>query len=195
MGIIERFYDLTGGNIFMDGMDIREINVNHLRKHIGLVGQEPVLFEGTIAYNISLGKEGATQEEIEEAARASNAHNFIMEFPDQYSTFVGEKGTQLSGGQKQRIAIARAIIKNPKILLLDEATSALDSESEKVVQEALDRVMKGRTTLVIAHRLSTIRNADVIAVISEGTVAEIGNHEELVRNGGLYYNLVTRQKS
>ena len=157
------------------------------------MSQEPVLFVGTIAENIAYGKPGASQEEIEAAARMANAHNFIMGFPDKYQTQVGERGAQMSGGQKQRIAIARAIIKNPKILLLDEATSALDTESEKVVQEALDTAMKGRTTIIVAHRLSTIRGADQIAVVNKGKIAELGTHQSLMDLGGIYFNLVQRQ--
>jgi len=191
--LLERFYDIQDGELLLDGVSIKELNVRWLRQHIGLVGQEPVLFSGSIADNIRMGKPDATDEEVENAAKASNAHNYIMDFPDKYNTQVGEKGTQLSGGQKQRIAIARAIIKNPSILLLDEATSALDSESEKVVQQALDSVMKGRTTIVVAHRLSTIRYADIIAVIEEGQVAEMGKHEELMELNGIYRSLVERQ--
>jgi ABC-type multidrug transport system fused ATPase/permease subunit len=157
------------------------------------VGQEPVLFVGTIAENIAYGKPGATMEEIEAAAKLANAHNFIMDFRDKYNTEVGERGAQMSGGQKQRIAIARAIIKDPSILLLDEATSALDTESEKVVQEALDTAMKGRTTIIVAHRLSTIKNADQIAVVHKGRIAELGTHQQLIDHGGIYFNLVQRQ--
>jgi len=193
VSLIERFYDPQEGQVFLDDKDIKTINPHSLRQQIGLVGQEPVLFSGTIAENIKMGKGDATDEEVEAAARAANAHNFISEFPAKYSTDVGEKGTQLSGGQKQRIAIARAIIKNPSVLLLDEATSALDAESERVVQAALDSVMKGRTTIVVAHRLSTIRHADVIAVIEDGVIAEMGKHDELMEKNGLYRMLVERQ--
>jgi len=192
--LLERFYDPSKGEILLDGVNLKDLNLKSLRNEIGLVGQEPVLFAGTIAENIRYGKQDATMEEIEQAAKSANAHKFISEFPDGYDTQVGEKGTQMSGGQKQRIAIARAIIKNPKVLLLDEATSALDSESEKVVQEALDRVMKGRTTIVIAHRLSTIRHADCIAVVQAGVIAEQGTHKELMELEGLYYDLVARQQ-
>eukprot|EP01114_Cavostelium_apophysatum_P016898 TRINITY_DN48_c0_g1_i1.p1 TRINITY_DN48_c0_g1~~TRINITY_DN48_c0_g1_i1.p1 ORF type:complete len:1280 (-),score=427.38 TRINITY_DN48_c0_g1_i1:235-4074(-) len=191
--LVQRFYDPTDGEIFLDDVPLKELNVKWLRKQIGVVGQEPVLFMGTIADNIRYGKPNATREEVEEAAKASNAHNFIMEFPDKYDTQVGEKGAQLSGGQKQRIAIARAIIKDPSVLLLDEATSALDNESEKIVQEALDSVMKGRTTIVVAHRLSTIRNADHIVVINKGKVREQGTHDELIKKNGLYSKLVSLQ--
>jgi len=190
ISLIERFYDPASGDIKVDKFFLKDINIKCLRHQIGLVSQEPVLFSGTIAENISYGKEGATQEEIEAAARSANAHNFISEFPDGYKTQVGERGTQLSGGQKQRIAIARAIIKDPKILLLDEATSALDTESEKVVQDALDTVMKGRTTIVVAHRLSTIQHSDKICVFRDGKIHEQGTHKDLMALGGAYYELV-----
>ncbi|CAK4336448.1 unnamed protein product [Aphanomyces euteiches] len=192
VALLERFYNPTSGSITLDGRDISTLNLHWLRSHIGLVGQEPVLFVGTIAENIASGISDYKslpdlQERVEAAAKMANAHNFIMQFPDGYQTQVGLKGEQLSGGQKQRIAIARAIMKNPSILLLDEATSALDSESEKVVQEALDKLLaaKGRTTIVIAHRLSTIRNADKICVVSGGRIAEQGTHDELIRLNGI----------
>jgi len=193
IGMLQRFYDPLSGEITLDGINTKLMNVSWLRHQMGLVSQEPVLFAGTIASNIGYGKDEATQEEIEQAARAANAHNFIVNFPDGYRTEVGERGVQLSGGQKQRIAIARAIIRNPKILLLDEATSALDTESERVVQEALDSVQVGRTTIVIAHRLSTIKDADNILVIDEGTVVEQGSHSELMELNGFYSRLVNRQ--
>ena len=174
-------------------MNIKELNLKWLRSHIGVVSQEPILFDTTIAENIRYGKEDATIEEIQEAAKNANAHNFIMELPKGYETLVGEAGTQLSGGQKQRVAIARALVSNPKILLLDEATSALDTESEATVQEALDRAREGRTTIVIAHRLSTIQNADIIVSIEDGHVVETGSHSDLMARKGLYFDLVTAQ--
>ncbi|KUF91775.1 hypothetical protein AM588_10010238 [Phytophthora nicotianae] len=193
ISLIERFYDPVAGEVLLDGHNIKDLNLGWLRSQIGLVGQEPTLFIGTIAENISYGlAEQPSQQQIEEAAKMANAHDFITQFPDGYNTQVGMKGEQLSGGQKQRIAIARAILKNPDILLLDEATSALDSESEKVVQEALDKVMalKRRTTIVIAHRLSTIRRADKICVVSGGKIAEQGTHQELLQLNGIYAGLV-----
>ena len=181
--------------ITIDGHDIKDLNLKWLRGNIGVVSQEPVLFDTSITENIQYGKENATQAQIEAAAKAANAYNFISELPEGFNTIVGEKGTQLSGGQKQRIAIARALVRDPKILLLDEATSALDTESEKVVQDALDRAREGRTTIVIAHRLSTIQTADVIASIEGGRVVEMGTHTELMNNKGLYFELVTAQVS
>ena len=175
------------------GKDVRELNLKWLRSHIGVVSQEPVLFDTTIADNIRYGREDATMKDIEAAAKAANAHSFISEIPNGYRTLVGERGTQLSGGQKQRIAIARALVRDPKILLLDEATSALDTESESIVQEALDKARKGRTTIVIAHRLSTIQSADVIASVADGQVVETGTHSQLMDQEGLYYELVTAQ--
>ncbi|KAG1688097.1 hypothetical protein DVH05_004413 [Phytophthora capsici] len=193
ISLIERFYDPVAGDVLLDGHNVKDLNLSWLRSQIGLVGQEPTLFIGTIAENIAYGlSEQPSQQEIEDAAKMANAHDFITQFPDGYDTQVGMKGEQLSGGQKQRIAIARAILKNPNILLLDEATSALDSESEKVVQEALDKVvaLKRRTTIVIAHRLSTIRRADKICVVSGGKIAEQGTHQELLQLNGIYANLV-----
>ena len=179
--------------ITIDGRNIQDLNLKWLRSKIGVVSQEPVLFNTTIRENIRYGHETATTAQIEAAAKNANAHNFIMQLPDGYNTHVGERGTQLSGGQKQRIAIARALVRDPKILLLDEATSALDTQSEKVVQDALDKAREGRTTIVIAHRLSTIRTADVIASIEAGRVVEMGTHLELMDNEGLYFELVTAQ--
>ncbi|OQR88680.1 ATP-binding Cassette (ABC) superfamily [Thraustotheca clavata] len=201
VALIERFYQQQKGSITLDGRELSSLNLPWLRNQIGLVGQEPVLFVGTIADNIAGGLSNTDdvydlQQRVEEAAKMANAHNFITQFPDGYQTQVGLKGEQLSGGQKQRIAIARAIMKNPSILLLDEATSALDSESEKVVQEALDKLLaaKGRTTLVIAHRLSTIRNADKICVVSGGHIAEEGTHDELLRLNGIYTHLASHNQ-
>ncbi|KAF9596368.1 hypothetical protein IFM89_009716 [Coptis chinensis] len=197
VSLIERFYDTTSGQVLLDGHDIKTLKLRWLRQQIGLVSQEPALFATTIKENMLLGRPDATEVEIEEAARVANAHFFIAKLPEGYDTQVGERGLQLSGGQKQRIAIARAMLKNPAILLLDEATSALDSESETLVQEALDRFMIGRTTLVIAHRLSTIRKADLVAVLQQGSVSEIGTHEELIAKGenGVYAKLIRMQET
>ncbi|XP_073533538.1 ATP-dependent translocase ABCB1 [Phyllobates terribilis] len=191
--LIQRFYDPDEGTITIDGQDIRNLNTRYLREVIGVVSQEPVLFDTTIAENIRYGREDVTMEKIVQATKEANAYNFITKLPDKFETLVGERGTQLSGGQKQRIAIARALVRNPKILLLDEATSALDTESESVVQAALDKAREGRTTIVIAHRLSTIRNADTIAGFLEGVITEEGSHGELMKKEGIYYKLVTMQ--
>ncbi|XP_004234243.1 ABC transporter B family member 9 [Solanum lycopersicum] len=195
ISLIERFYDPDQGYIYLDGVELKKLNLRWLRQQMGLVGQEPILFNETISSNIAYGRQGeVTEEEIISVAKASNAHNFISSLPNGYKTTVGERGVQLSGGQKQRIAIARAILKDPKILLLDEATSALDTESERIVQEALDRVMVNRTTVVVAHRLTTIKNADVIAVVKNGVVAEKGTHDVLMNNTqGVYASLVALQ--
>ncbi|KAI9194655.1 hypothetical protein LWI28_007994 [Acer negundo] len=192
ISLLQRFYDPDAGHITLDGIEIQKLQLKWLRQQMGLVSQEPVLFNDTIRTNIAYGKEGnATEAEVIQAAELANAHMFISSLKKGYDTFVGERGTQLSGGQKQRVAIARAIVKAPKILLLDEATSALDAESERVVQDALDRIMVGRTTVVIAHRLSTIRGADVIAVVKNGAIAEKGKHETLVNiKDGIYASLV-----
>ncbi|KAM7508087.1 hypothetical protein LguiA_018540 [Lonicera macranthoides] len=196
IALLQRFYDPIGGEIILDGVGIDKLQLKWVRSQMGLVSQEPALFATTIKENILFGKEDGTMEEVIEAAKASNAHNFITQLPQGYDTQVGERGVQMSGGQKQRIAIARAIIKAPRILLLDEATSALDSESERVVQEALDKAVVGRTTIIIAHRLSTIRNADIIAVVQNGQVMETGSHQELIEDeNGLYTSLVSLQQS
>ncbi|CAN7014536.1 unnamed protein product [Brassica rapa subsp. trilocularis] len=196
ISLIERFYEPTSGAVLLDGNDIKELDIKWLRGHIGLVSQEPALFATTIRENIMYGKDDATDEEIGRAAKLSEAFSFINNLPEGFETQVGERGIQLSGGQKQRIAISRAILKNPSILLLDEATSALDAESEKNVQEALEGVMVGRTTVVVAHRLSTVRNADVIAVVHEGKIVEFGNHENLVSNpDGAYSALLRLQEA
>ncbi|XP_062479629.1 ATP-dependent translocase ABCB1 isoform X2 [Pezoporus occidentalis] len=191
--LIQRFYDPKEGRVTIDGQDIRCLNVRYLREIIGVVNQEPVLFATTIAENIRYGREDITMEDIEKATKEANAYDFIMKLPNKFETLVGERGAQLSGGQKQRIAIARALVRNPKILLLDEATSALDTESEAVVQAALDKAREGRTTVVVAHRLSTVRNADLIAVFEGGVITEQGNHFKLLERKGIYYKLVNMQ--
>jgi subfamily B ATP-binding cassette protein MsbA len=198
LNLIPRFYDPTSGTVCIDRHDVRSVARDSLRDHIGIVPQETILFGGTIRENILYGRLDATDEELIEAARAANAHEFIMNFPDQYDTVVGERGMNLSGGQRQRIAIARAILKNPTILLLDEATSSLDNESERLVQEALDRLMQNRTTVIVAHRLSTIKVAHRIAVLDAGQIIELGTHEVLMRHDGLYtrlYNMQFREES
>lgn len=198
IGLIQRFYDPLRGVVKIDGRDIKSYHLRSMRMHIALVSQEPTLFAGTIRQNIAYGASEDTSEgEIIEASKAANAHDFIAGLKDGYDTFCGDRGLQLSGGQKQRIAIARAILKNPAILLLDEATSALDTQSEKVVQDALERVMVGRTSVVVAHRLSTIQNCDTIAVLEKGKVVEKGTHSSLLGKGqnGAYYSLVNLQRS
>ena len=184
--LLPRFYDVTGGRVTIDGKDVRDLTLESLRNQIGLVQQDVYLFCGSIKENIAYGKPGASMKEIEEAARKANIHDFIMELPDGYDTFVGERGTRLSGGQKQRISIARVFLKNPSILILDEATSALDNESERWIQKSLEELAKNRTTITIAHRLSTIRNADEILVVADNGIAERGTHEELLKQGGIY---------
>lgn len=193
ISLVQRFYDAMSGDILIDGQNIKELDLKSLRRNIGSVSQEPSLFSGTISDNLRIGKMGATDEEVTEAAKTANVHTFISKLPNQYSTEVGERGVQLSGGQKQRIAIARAILKNPPILLLDEATSALDSESEKLVQDALDRAMQGRTVILIAHRISTIINADKIVVVENGRVAHSGTHKELLEKSAFYSSVCNMQ--
>eukprot|EP01132_Coremiostelium_polycephalum_P001324 gene1324-1670_t len=196
VSLIERFYDPQQGLITLDGVDIKSLDPTWYRSMLGFVSQEPLLFAGTIKQNIAFGRENATMEEIMEAAEKANAKNFIETFEDKYETVVGERGVRLSGGQKQRIAIARALLLDPKVLLLDEATSALDAESEYLVKEAIDRLMHNRTVLVIAHRLSTVINANVVMVVNEGRIEEMGTHDELLKNeNGIYFNLVKRQLS
>ncbi|KAF3341840.1 ABC transporter B family member 4 [Carex littledalei] len=196
ISLVERFYDPQAGEVLIDGVNIRTLKLSWIREKIGLVSQEPLLFMTTIKENILYGKEGATLEEVRQAVELANAANFIDKLPDGLDTMVGQRGAQLSGGQKQRIAIARAILKNPKILLLDEATSALDVESERIVQEALNRIMVERTTLVVAHRLSTVRNADCISVVHEGKIVEQGPHDELIKDpDGAYSQLIRLQES
>lgn len=193
--LIPRFYDIQSGRILIDGRDIRDITLASLRSQIGVVQQDVYLFSGTIRENIAYGKPGATDEEIEEAARLSGADEFINALPDKYDTYVGERGLMLSGGQKQRISIARVFIKNPPILILDEATSSLDNESELLVQNSLAELAKGRTTLTIAHRLTTIRNASLIIVLTEDGIAEKGTHDELMAKGGIYHDLYSLYES
>jgi ATP-binding cassette subfamily B protein len=192
-GLLARFYDPLNGRVLLDGRDLRELDPEWLRQQIGAVAQEPLLFSCSIAENIRYGRASASEAEVEAAARAANAHEFISRFPEGYRTLVGERGVQLSGGQKQRIAIARAVLKDPRILVLDEATSALDAESEHLVQDALERLMKGRTTLIIAHRLSTVVGADRVLVIDGGCVVQSGSHAALMGEEGLYRRLVERQ--
>ena len=184
--LLPRFYDVSGGRITIDGKDVRKLTLQSLRNQIGLVQQDVYLFCGSIRENIAYGRPDASMEEIIEAAKKANIHEFIMELPDEYETFVGERGTRLSGGQKQRISIARVFLKNPSILILDEATSALDNESERFIQQSLEELAKDRTTITIAHRLSTIRNADEILVVAENGIAERGTHDELLAKGGIY---------
>ncbi len=193
LNLIPRFYDPTSGSIQIDGYDLRSITQDSLRAQMAIVPQETMLFGGTIRENIRYGRLDASEAEMIAAAQAANAHDFIMAFPQQYETVVGERGTKLSGGQRQRIAIARAILKDPRILLLDEATSSLDNESEGLVQEALNRLMQNRTTVIIAHRLSTIKVAHRIAVVESGRIIELGTHEELLERNGLYTRLYSLQ--
>ena len=187
--LIPRFYDVTAGRILIDGKDIRNLTLDSLRRNVGVVQQDVYLFAGSVYENIAYGRPGATREEVAEAARLAGAHDFIMEFPDGYDTYVGERGARLSGGQKQRISIARVFLKNPPILILDEATSALDNESERIVQQSLEQLARGRTTFTIAHRLTTIRGAQLILVLTEDGIAEQGTHAELMEKGGLYHRL------
>ncbi|MBQ5408899.1 MAG: ATP-binding cassette domain-containing protein, partial [Muribaculaceae bacterium] len=191
--LLPRFYDVNEGSITIDGVDIRNFSVSQLRSLMGNVNQEAILFNDSFFNNIAFGVENATLEQVEQAARIANAYDFIMASEHGFDTNIGDRGCKLSGGQRQRISIARAILKNPPILILDEATSALDTESEHLVQEALDKLMHGRTTLVIAHRLSTIKNADLIYVMHDGKVVEQGRHDQLMALGGNYKHLVDMQ--
>jgi ATP-binding cassette subfamily B protein len=187
--LLLRFYDVDRGSITIDGIDVRDLRTVDLRQAIGFVSQDVFLFHGTVRDNILYGRPGATQDEIEQAARAGEAHEFILELPDGYDTIVGERGQKLSGGQRQRISIARAVLKDPPILILDEATSAVDNETEAAIQRSLNRIAVGRTTIVIAHRLSTIRHAHRIFVLDRGRLSQQGTHDELVDVGGIYSNL------
>ena len=191
--IIPRFYDVSGGNVKVDGIDIRNLKIRSLRKNIGIVQQDVYMFTGTIKENIAYGDINATDEQIIDAAKRANAHEFILQLENGYDSYVGERGVKLSGGQKQRISIARVFLKNPKILILDEATSALDNESERLIQKALDLLAKDRTTIVIAHRLSTIINADEIVLLTDEGIKEKGTHKELLELGGEYAHLYNMQ--
>jgi len=194
VNLICRFYDVLEGQILIDGVDLRDYDIEALRRHIGVVLQEPFLFHGTVASNVAYGNPGAMLEEIITASKAANAHDFIVGFPDGYDTLVGERGQTLSGGERQRISIARAILNNPTILILDEATSSVDTETEKLIQEALDRLVANRTTIAIAHRLSTLRKANRLVILDKGEMVEQGSHEELTaKEGGLYAKLIRMQ--
>jgi ATP-binding cassette subfamily B protein len=193
INLVCHFYKVDEGKVLIDGYDLKDVKVESLRSQIGIVSQEPFLFSGTVAENISYGEPEATETEIIAAAKAANAHGFILDFPQAYDSLVGERGVRVSGGERQRIAIARAILKDPRILILDEATSSVDTETEEQIQEALHRLVKGRTTFAIAHRLSTLKDVDFLVVLEKGEVAESGTHEELVEKGGVYANLCEKQ--
>ena len=193
INLIPRFYDVTAGAVKIDGQDVREVTLDSLRKQIGIVLQETTLFSGTIRENIAYGKPEATLEEVIAAAQAAQAHEFVLEQPDGYETVVGERGVGLSGGQKQRIAIARALLLNPRILIMDDSTSAVDAETEYKIQQALDKLMQGRTSFVIAQRISTVRNADKILVLEQGKLAAEGTHHELIQSSELYVEILETQ--
>ncbi|MDP8298158.1 MAG: ATP-binding cassette domain-containing protein, partial [Candidatus Orphnella occulta] len=193
ISLIARFYDPNEGSVKIDGADIRDVELQSLRNQIGIVTQETVLFNDTVSANIAYGNKDIDINKVMESAKTANAHDFIMKMPQQYNTVIGERGFKLSGGERQRLAIARAVFKNPPILVFDEATSQLDSKSEKLVQEAIDRLMEGRTVFVIAHRLSTIKHADTIVVMENGKIIDMGSHDELLARGGLYKKLYTMQ--
>ena len=192
--LVPRFHDVTGGEVLIDGVNIKDYYLTSVRSLMSIVTQEPILFNDTIGNNIALGQQGATQEQIEEAARIANAHDFILKKEDGYKSNIGDRGAKLSGGERQRLTIARAVLKNPPILILDEATSSLDTESERLVQDAINNMMQNRTSIVIAHRLSTIRHADEIVVLQKGRIVERGNHEALMEQHGFYRKLVDMQE-
>ena len=192
--LVPRFHDVTGGEVLIDGINIKDYSLHSVRSQMSIVTQEPILFNDTIANNIALGQEGATDEQIIEAAKIANAHNFIIKKEDGYNSNIGDRGSKLSGGERQRLTIARAVLKNPPILILDEATSSLDTESERLVQDAINNMMQNRTSIVIAHRLSTIRHADEIIVLQKGKIVERGSHDELLSQNGFYRKLVEMQE-
>jgi subfamily B ATP-binding cassette protein MsbA len=192
--LIPRFHDVTSGEILIDGINIKDYSLHSVRKQMGIVTQEPILFNDSIEANIALGMENATTQQIENAARIANAHDYIKQKESGYQTNIGDRGGKLSGGERQRLTIARAVLKNPPILILDEATSSLDTESERLVQDAINRMMQNRTSIVIAHRLSTIRNADEIVVLQKGRIAERGTHAQLLASAGIYKKLVDMQE-
>jgi subfamily B ATP-binding cassette protein MsbA len=193
VGLLPRFYEPTAGRILVDGIPLGSYELGSLRAHIGIVSQEIFLFDDSVRNNIAFGRSGASPGDVEQAAKLAYAHDFILRLPEGYDTVIGERGVKLSGGERQRVAIARAILRDPPLLILDEATSALDTESERIVQLALANLMKNRTTLMIAHRLSTIQNADRIIVLDRGSIVEVGSHEELLRQGGIYHKLHAMQ--
>lgn len=192
--LVPRFHDVTGGEVLIDGINIKDYSLHSVRSLMSIVTQEPILFNDTIGNNIALGQQGATEEQIHEAAKIANAHEFIIKKEGGYNSNTGDRGSKLSGGERQRLTIARAVLKNPPILILDEATSSLDTESERLVQDAINNMMQNRTSIVIAHRLSTIRHADEIIVLQKGKIVERGNHEQLLAQNGFYKKLVDMQE-